>query len=207
MSRNLHVDLFAEDQAHEEFLDPLIARIAREENVEISTRVRSARGGHARAIAEFKLYQSFLVRGLMTAKPPDLIVVAIDGNCTTFARKREEIEAARDDGLSASIVAACPDPHVERWYLADPPSFHSVVGFQPVVGRAKCERGHYKALLSDAVVRGGHPPTLGGIEFAMELAEAIDLFRAGKADPSFRAFVVDLQKALRRLTAAEHEEA
>ena len=57
MNDRLVVDLFVEDRAHEEFLKPLLTRIAGDERIEVWIRVRSASGGHPRAIAEFKLYQ------------------------------------------------------------------------------------------------------------------------------------------------------
>ena len=206
-SSRLTVDLFAEDRAHEEFLRPIIHRVADEEQTDVVIRVRSARGGHGRAIDEFKLYQSVLMTHGLSGASPDIVVVAVDGNCMTFAKKREQIQAATDASLSASVVAASPDPHVERWYVADPVSFAVVVGSQPVLGTAKCERDHYKGVLANAVRRGGHPPTLGGVEFAGELVAAMDLFRAGKNDRSFKAFIDDLRRELRKLRNARGDAA
>ena len=80
----------------------------------------------------------------------------------------------------------------------DPDSFHKVVGYRPVVGREKCEREHYKRLLSDAI-RKGINATLGGIEFAAELVEAMNLYRAGRSDSSLRAFVGDLRSRFREI--------
>lgn len=191
------VDLFVEDRAHEEFLNPLLRRIAGEEGVALEARVRSARGGHARAIGEFKLYQRIAEKG--SQELPDLVVVGIDGNCTTFAKKREEIRDAIAPPFQGKVIAACPDPHVERWYLVDPDSFVGVVGHRPSVGKAKCARDHYKGLLADAVRQAGQPPTLGGIEFAAELVRAMDLYRAGKNDASLLAFLDDLRGKLREL--------
>jgi hypothetical protein len=111
--------------------------------------------------------------------------------------KRNEIQQTKAASLSAELVIACPAPHVERWYLADPGSFDIVVGYHPSVGKKKCRRDHYKGLLGDAVKSGGHPPTLGGVEFAAELVEAMDLYRAGRNDHSLRAFVSDLRVRLR----------
>ena len=51
------------------------------------------------------------------------------------------------------LVAACPDPHIERWFLADPPSFHEVVGHWPVVGWGKWRAG----LLQTTPRRGDSP--------------------------------------------------
>jgi hypothetical protein len=93
---------------------------------------------------------------------------------------------------------ACPDPHVERWYLADPASFQVVVGRRPKVGKKKCARDHYKDLLSTAIQQAGYPATLGGIEFAPELVEGMDLYRAKKNDHSLGALLDDLRNQLRR---------
>lgn len=198
MSRAIVVDIFVEDRAHEELLKPLLARIAAEEGVAVRPRVRSARGGHGRAVTEYELYQRLVRKGAAFAAMPDLVVVAIDGNCTTFAKKRSEIEGATNASFVDRLVVACPDPHVERWYLADPESFRTVVGQQPAVGRKKCERDHYKHILAKAVREAGHPPTLGGVEFASELVGAMDLYRAGKNDHSLGAFVDDLRGKLRQ---------
>ena len=197
MSDPVVVDLFVEDRAHEAFLGPLLRRIAEEEGAKIQVRVRSARGGHGRAIEEFRLYQKLVEKSVTAAPMPGLVVVAIDGNCTTFAKKKREIANATSPSFSAKVIAACPDPHVERWYLGDPDSFHQVVGHRPTVGKKKCARDHYKGLLASAVRQGGHPATLGGIEFAREIVENMDWFRAGKNDASLKAFLDDLRAALR----------
>lgn len=207
MNRLLVVDLFVEDRAHEELLRPLVERAASEAGVGVSVRVRSARGGHGRALEEFRLYQRLVERDATPAPPPDLVVVGIDGNCTTFARKRQEVVDATQPGFADRVVAACPDPHVERWYLADPDSFHDVVGHRPTLGKKKCARDHYKKLLADAVRSGGHLPTLGGVEFAREIAAGIDWYRAGKNDKSFKAFIDDLRGKLQALRSAGKEPA
>lgn len=198
MISRIRVDLFVEDRAHEEFLKPLLARIAKEENVGVDVRVRSARGGHGRAMAEFQLYQDLIEKTAAVWGHPDLMVVAIDGNCSTFTEKRKEIHDAAKPAFSRQLIAACPDPHVERWFVADPDSFHAVVGCRPAVGEKKCVRDYYKKVLSDAVRKAGYPVTLGGIEFAAELVAAMDLYKAGKNDHSFGAFVDDLRGKLRQ---------
>lgn len=195
MSDPLAVDVFVEDRAHEAFLIPLLVRIARDEDVEVSPRVRWARGGYGRAIAEFDLYQKLLAKGVV--KHPDLLIVGIDANCSSFASMREAIVKVTRPSLATRLVVASPDPHVERWYLADPGSFAEIVGHRPAVGRKKCTRDHYKRLLAKAVIQGGHPPTLGGIEFGKEIAEGMNLYRAGRTDHSLKAFLDDLRGKLR----------
>jgi hypothetical protein len=73
------------------------------------------------------------------------------------------------------------------------------VGAEPKIEREKCERDYYKAALSSTIRQAGHLVPLGGIEFAPDLVEKMDLFRAGKNDKSLKAFVDELKKALLRL--------
>jgi hypothetical protein len=98
---------------------------------------------------------------------------------------------------------ACPDPHIERWYLADPESFKDVVGHRPTIARKKCARDYYKDALAKVVRKAGYPATLGGIEFAQELVERMDLYRAGRNERSLKAFVDDLRGRLRTLRKRE----
>lgn len=202
MSDRVLIDLFVEDRAHEELLKPLVARVAREEGVDVRVRVRAARGGHARALGEFTLYQRIAQSDSPNLGPADLVVVGIDGNCSTFSGARDSIQRATIPTFADRLVVACPDPHVELWYLADPQSFETVVGDRPNVGRRKCVRDHYKRMLAEAIRRGGHPPTLGGVEFASELVAAMDLYRAGKTTASLKAFLDDLRTGLRSLRRA-----
>ena len=190
------IDLFVEDRAHEEFLRALLRRIAEEEGVRITIRLRSGRGGHGRALSEFVLFQRVL---LSQPEPPDIIVVCIDGNCQGLVRARNEISRHVEVSLRSRVVIACPNPHIERWYLADPASFEHVVGSRPRLEARKCERGLYKSRLIQAVQDGGHPTTLGGIEFAQEIVDSMDLYRAGKNERSFHHFVEGARAMIRSL--------
>jgi hypothetical protein len=203
MSSPVTVDIFVEDRAHEAFLVPMLQRIAREEDLVVSSRVRSARGGHGRAIAELKLYQQIVETGMPGFSPPDLLLAGIDGNCSTFAKAKKAIEGATHVPFSDRLVAACPDPHVERWYLADPESVKEVVGLRPTIAKKKCVRDYYKHALAKLVSKAGHPATLGGIEFAQELVERMDLYQAGKNERSLKAFVGDLRARLKTLRQGE----
>ena len=207
MSNQVIVDLFVEDRAHESFLEPLLMRIAQEQDqdIEMEIRVRSARGGHARAIAEFKLYQSIVAKSLLSSESADIVVVAIDGNCLTFPVARRHIQDATVPMLIDRLVIACPDPHIERWYVADPDSFETILGHRPRVGDKKCARGHYKQVLTTAIRQAGYPDTLGGVEFAPELVEGMDLYRAGRNDSSLNAFLRDLRAMLRQITRDRDE--
>ena len=202
MSKPVPIDLFVEDRAHEELLKPLITRIGEEEQVRVQVSVRTARGGHARALSEFRIYQRAAAAATFSGQLAELVVVGIDGNCSTFANARDRIQQATEPIFTDRLVVACPDPHIERWYLADPQSFSIVVGDQPKVGTRKCARDHYKQILADSIQRAGHPPTLGGIEFASELAAAMNLYRAGRNANSLRIFLNDLRARLRNFSAS-----
>lgn len=191
------IDLFAEDVAHEQLLTPLLERIAKENGRSVRIRVRSARGGHGRVITEFKLYQEGLLKSGGAALP-ELLVVAIDANCQGFTEKRSEIEQALRDEFRSICCPAVPMPHIERWFLADLEAFHEIVGITPRIPKSKCERHVYKDLLKEAVKAAGHPATLGGIEFARELAQALDFYRAGKAEPGLKHFVDEATQLLKR---------
>jgi len=197
MSRST-IDLFVEDRAHEEFLKAMISRLSAEERRETVIRVRSARGGRGRVLEEFELYQEAVRRGLSSI--PDILVVAVDANCASFHETLKSLASRLKEGFEGRAVYACPDPHVERWYMADPESFAEVVGAEPPRERRKCERDRYKRHLVEAIRKGGHTPTLGGVEFAIELAQKMDLYRAGKNEPSLKAFVESLRRMLRLLS-------
>ena len=202
MSSPILVDIFVEDRAHEALLVPMLRRIAEEEKVVVSPRIRSGRGGHGRAVTELKLYQDLVQKGAAGTTNPDLLIAGIDGNCSTFARAKKAIVAATHAPFSDRLVVACPDPHVERWYLADPESFKDVVGHRPTIAKRKCARDYYKDALAKVVRKAGHPATLGGIEFAQELVERMDLYRAGKNERSLKSFMDDLRARLRAVHAA-----
>ena len=88
-----NINLFVEDQAHEDFLIALTQRLAGEYSVKINIKVYSVRGGHGRVIRELKQYQ----RNLQRAREhlPDLIIVGTDGNCdTTHTLKRGASETS-----------------------------------------------------------------------------------------------------------------
>jgi hypothetical protein len=198
MSDETTIDLFAEDRAHEEFLKVVIHRLAREENKRARIRFRSARGGHGKAVTELRFYQKAVLSGeLMDSSVPDLLFVAIDANCSSFNAARREIEENIESEWRGRAVIACPDPHIERWYLADKTAFAKVIGKQPRVGRKKCVRDYYKAALANTIISAGYPATVGGIEFVEDLVEAMDFYVAGKIDRSFKHFLDDARRLMK----------
>jgi hypothetical protein len=194
MADRRRVHLFAEDLAHERFLSALLERIAAEEGVEILIATGNARGGHGRALDELKTHQRAILAGDIM---PDLLVVAIDANCDRWTKMRDDILNLIDARAFPAHVPAVPDPHVERWYLADPSALQTALETTVALTRRKCERDVYKQALVTALRAAGHPVTLGGAEFAEEIITAADLFRAGKNEPSLKHFVDELRGLMR----------
>ena len=199
MPETAAVELFVEDRAHEDFLQPLVSRIACEAQLAVTTRVRSARGGHACVMQAFRLYQDLFDKMIPNAADADLLIVAVDGNGEAFAKKRAQIRA--ETNLADRLVVACPEPYIERWYMADPTSFERVIGARPNLETSRPSRLNYKQILADAVQAGGHFATLVGIEFASDLVSAMDFDHAGKSHHSLKAFLDDLRHKLSNLAA------
>ena len=191
------IEVFCEDRAHEMLLRPLVARLTREHGLGHETRVVSAKGGAPRVMKELSLALESTRKG---ARPePRLLVVCIDGNCQGFRQRAKDIRDHVAQSTSCDLVVACPDPHIERWYLADQTAFGQVVGGQRIaLPQDKCERGMYKQLLANAVVDAGKFDISGGIDFGPDLAASVDPFRLAKADASFDAFYTDLNAWLLR---------
>ncbi len=193
------MDLFVEDHAQEAFLKPLIERVGREEGVHLRVRVRSPQVGAPRALREFQAYQRLLER-YEIQPAPDFLVVARDADCLRFAQRREEVKEQTSPAWRDRIVVACPDPHIERWYLADPVAVQQALGSPPARlprPARRCARQAYKQALVETVRAAGFTPTLGGIEHAEALAQRVDL--AQPPERSLRAFVTDLRVILRRV--------
>lgn len=203
MADSLTVDLFAEDKAHEALLEPLIRRVARDRGLEAIVSLRSPLGGHGRMLSELSAFQKAVRSGQPGLQVPDILVIGRDTNCEAFASAHQAVINHIDQEVFPVFAIACPDPHIERWFLADQVSFQKVIGSDSRPGRRKCQRGLYKEKLVDAVRRGGNPATLGGIEFAMDLVKSMDLYRAAKGEPSLRHFISDLRKAFALVSREE----
>ncbi len=192
------VAVFCEDSGHESFVRALLERLGREENVDVDVRVLCARGGRGKAIGEFTHWQRAFATGLRSGTP-GLLVLVVDANCDGWREKRTSLQGQIDKTLFPRTVVGCPDPHVERWCLADAEGFGHVIGVKPPRDPDKCERDYYKRILREAILNAGHPILTSEMEFAPDLVRAFDLFRAGKTQASLGKFVEDLRAALRML--------
>jgi len=187
---------FLEDIAHERFLKTLVARLAEEQGISpdrIIHDVRNASGGRGKVLEEFRQFLDDLSRQSWT---PDVLVVAVDGDCVGYRQRREEIRRLADrKGYRGFIACAVPNPHIERWYLADPEPLQRIAGVQPVCPRYKCQRDFYKQALRDVFRQAGFQPLLGGAEYGEDIARGIDIYKVGRIDTGFKHFVEDLRTA------------
>ena len=184
--------LFVEDFAHQEVIGALVRRLAADLGLEVRLEWRSARHGYGRVVQEFKEYLRNFERQRVPV--PDLIVVATDANCHGLNERTREIG---NPDAPARLVLAIPDPHVERWLLLDGAAFKNVFGRGCDAPDQKCDRDRYKQRLVHAIFASGVTPNLGGLEFAEDIVQCMDIERAEQTDESFRRFTSSLRNALR----------
>lgn len=194
-SRVIH--LYGEDRAHEAVLHTLCRVLLARRRVAATVQTQIAAGGQGRALAELKAYQAGVHKGKVVGVP-DLLVVMIDANCRG-PQKRQEVEDVLDRDLWPAVIVGCPEPHVERWALADPRAFQSIIGVAPPDDPGKCERGVYKRLLRDAT-RQANLPVLGDpmVQLAPDLIRAMDLEIAARNQPVLGRLIQDLDREIAR---------
>lgn len=193
------IDLFCEDACHELFVGSLVRRVAREMNQHLALNIISSTGGIPAMKRNLENYLDDLLREL--GGRPDAIIVVVDANCKGINGRRRDIASSlkRHRELVTLIQYAIPDPHIERWMLADPDAFNAVFGRGCTLPALKCARGEYKRLLRDEIKQSGFSAPLGGREFAEDIVAAMDL-RSVYREQSLGNFVRDLGDIFRRLT-------
>lgn len=200
MARRIPVDLYCEDSGHELFVTALIRRLAAEEDVAVDLKTRNSRGGHGRAVTELKVWQQAVARG-QPSRRPELLVLVIDCNSAEWSEAHKELQRIVDHAIFPRSVVGCPDPHVERWCIADPSSFREVIGVAPLADPGRRERSFYKKLLRESILAGDQTILTNEMEFAPDLVRAMDFYRVGKNknQRSLKLFIDDLRKAIRSL--------
>ena len=189
------VALFVEDDAHQRVVGALLRRLADESGLTVRLDWRSAVRGHGRVVQEFRRYLSDLAT---QGGHPDLIVVATDANCIGLQRRIRDIDAS---AAASPLVLAVPDPHIERWLLLDGAAFKSVFGKGCDAPDQKCDRRRYKHRLFESICAAGVEPQFGGIEFAEDIVQQMDIERVARTDPSLRRFVGELRRIFRQWEA------
>ena len=151
---SIRIGYFLEDIAHQEFLQTLVERLvaaAAQGPIEVQTDIRNATGGKGQVFEDLRKFLRDAARERQ--RRFDLVIVAIDGNCHGYIEVRNQILAkAQQARYPGSVVCAVPNPHIERWYLADPAAVRHALGVDqvPALPRYKCERARYKNALRTA---------------------------------------------------------
>lgn len=201
----MRIVLFLEDVGHELFVRSLVRRLANEVCVPTEVDVRNARGGASRLDQQFL---QFLGDYIAADTRPDLVVVIRDTDCTGVGTvKSRYFRLVKDANYLGDVIVGAPEPHIECWYLADPPALQRVLraSTQVPVPDSKCGSGRFKQILSQTVTDAGVTPLLGGIEYAEEVVAEMDIYRAASNVPSLDIFVKDLRRAFRALSAPTQE--
>lgn len=193
------IALFVEDNAHRAVVGTLLQRLADENGQTVRLDWRSATHGHGRVLGELKRYLDDLAKH---GGHPDLIVVATDANCSGLQQRIRDIDAS---AAVSPVVLAVPDPHIERWLLLDGAAFKAVFGRGCDAPDQKCDRGRYKHQLSQAIRATDVVPQLGGIEYAEDIVQHMDIDRAARADPSLRHFVDALRGVFGQWRRGSHQ--
>jgi hypothetical protein len=184
------ITLFVEDYAHQQVIGALLRRLAQDSRVDVQLEWRSARHGHGKVVQEFDEFMRDLTR--QGGQLPDMIIVATDANCKGLNERTRELQRPQSP---APVILAIPDPHIERWLLLDGAAFKAVFGRGCDAPDQKCSRDRYKELLIDEIQAAGISPSLGGIEFAEDIVNSLNIGRAARADQSFKRFVDSLNAA------------
>jgi len=217
MEANIRVVSFFEDVAQERLIGTLIDRIAEDAGVRQRRLRREARVAEPGARVH-EQFESFVKQRSDELSGPDVVlVVAIDCNCNgrnerkrqledkiwTRPRKGKKVRAAHVIVPTEHVAFCLPDPHIERWYIADQHAFNDVIGAgaAPKLPAYKCERDYYKNMLREALIKAGIRPILGGAEYGELIAQKIDLEQLRKADPAFESFEEELRGALKLVSS------
>lgn len=196
MGDPVRIDIFAEDYAHEQFVRALVHRVCAKRNLSLSLKVISAKGGHPQMMNEFAAYQKAVQKGQVLLEKPDLLVVVRDSNCSPYSQVYKEIDGAIHKQVFPYYAIACPNPHVERWFMADPESFQKITGADCQMGKTKCNRELYKRKFIEEIRAGGNPILFGGAEYASDIVREMNLYRAEKNETSFHHFLENFTKSL-----------
>ena len=186
------IALFVEDYAHRQVIGALVQRVADQHGITVELRWRTSVRGFGRFVHELTNYLRDMSR--QGAPWPDLIVVATDANCQGFNARIASIGSL---DVPAPMVLAVPDPHIERWLLLDGAAFREVFGRGCRAADQKCSRDRYRQQLTDAIHQAGVLPILGGIEYAADIVQHMDLDRAARADTSLQRFLGHLRAIFR----------
>ncbi|MCC7491990.1 MAG: hypothetical protein IT204_06595 [Fimbriimonadaceae bacterium] len=193
------VVVFAEDTATDQYGQALLERLGGEGGVSLEVVSAVREGGAARAVNELVAYQRRCQRRGVARGPVDLGVVILDADRKGWADSRKRLLQAIDPATFPLVAVGCPDPHVERWYLADRSAFRQTYGAEPATPSPGRPGTDCKRLILEALRAAGDPLPRLYPSAAGRLVQAQDLERAGREVAELDHFIKELRAALQRL--------
>ncbi|MFH1737981.1 MAG: hypothetical protein ABIH23_03150 [bacterium] len=190
--------LFGEDEFHEIFIQALVQRLSQEYQIPITMRPYSVRGGITKM--HYELGQFLRDLRSNAEDLPDAILAATDANCAGYVDRGNLLEGVLTNfpQFQYLMIYAIPDPHVERWMMADAEAFRRVFGKGCTLPARKCERALYKKLLAEEILKAGMRSALGGREFAEDIVREMNLPHAGQNEASLGRLLADLRGLFNR---------
>lgn len=200
VARGKVITYFVEDEAQEVFIKALIQRLAIDAGVSLQHDPGSVTGG-SRSLVSLKTFLHEEQHRHVRAT--DLLVISIDGNCQGYQRKIADIhDTIQRAHYPKPFVCAVPDPHIERWYLCDHQALRQALSssIKPTPSpKNKCGRDWYKTEYHRLFQEAEIPIIVNDYEYAEAIVEKLDLYKAGKKEPSLGQFLHDLRSALNNL--------
>jgi hypothetical protein len=187
------ITLFCEDSFHEKFIGAMLRRFGNEYGVGVTSKFLSAQGGLPRMHWEFKRFLHDLSR--QRQQLPDSIIVVVDANCQGYNGRKDVMQGvlAFYPQFQQLVSYAIPDPHIERWMLADSKAFQSVFDRGCTLPGVKCAKDEYKKLLRREIRESGIEAPLGGEEYAEDIVMAMNLGQVEGREPSLGLFLKTLK--------------
>lgn len=192
------IALFCEDSFHEKFIGALLKRFEKQYGIGPDSKFLSSQGGLPRMAGEFKDFLRDLARDRQQL--PDSVIVVVDANCEGHNGRKTVMDRSLVNypQFQQIVSYAIPDPHIERWMLADPKAFQAVFGRGCTLPAVKCAKDEYKRLLRKEIRESGIEAPLGGEEYAEEVVMAMDLGQVETREPSFGLFLKSLKALFNR---------
>jgi hypothetical protein len=184
--------LFAEDSGHVNFIQALVRRISRQNQVKASLTLINDPHGRGSTLSELK---SFIHRlDLGREAIPDLILVVVDSNCFGFSNVEGAIIKIVGKYRDRTICAV-PDPHVERWMLIDSRAFKNTYGVGCSAPDEKCDKDRYKELLRAALHQADiyRPLVLMTSDDVQSYVKVLNLRTAAQFDSALGKLIQSLQ--------------
>jgi hypothetical protein len=192
---------FVEDEAQEVFIKALIQRLSTDAGISIQHNPGSVVTGGSRSLVALKTFLREEQHRRVLAT--DVLVLSVDGNCQGYQRKIADMnDIIQRAQYLKPFVCAVPDPHIERWYLCDHKALRQALSSSITpkpTPKNKCGRDWYKTEYHRLLKEAKIPIILNDYEHAEAIVEKMNLYEAGRNEPSLGQFLNDLRSALKNL--------